>query len=73
MNDNENKGGIMLQSKLAPIIAGIVILIGAVLWAWTINSIDYSKMEAQGKGVRQPGSESPAPASPAAPALSNGQ
>lgn len=37
----------MLKSKIAPIIAGIIILILAVLWFLMINSIDYSQMKAR--------------------------
>lgn len=36
----------MNKSKIAPIIAGIVMIFLAIMWAWMINSIDYSKMKA---------------------------
>ena len=51
----------MLKSKLAPIIAGLVILIGAVCWIWMVMSIDYSRMNAQGTEAK------PAASAPAVP------
>lgn len=37
----------MKKSYIGPIIAGIILLGGGILWAWTVSSIDYTKMRAQ--------------------------
>lgn len=49
----------MHKSKIAPVVAGIVIVIGAALWIWNIMTIDYSRMLGQGQG-EQPVVNSPA-------------
>lgn len=51
----------MLKSKIAPIIAGLVILVGAAAWIWMVNSIDYSRMNARGSHAK------PAASAPAQP------
>ena len=51
----------MLKSKIAPIIDGIVILIGAAAGTGTVMSIDYSKMNAQGSEAK-PAASAPAQA-----------
>lgn len=49
----------MLKSKIAPVIVGIILVIGAALWIWTCLSIDYSKMNAQGSHAK-PAANAPA-------------
>lgn len=49
----------MLKSKIAPVIVGIILVIGAALWIWTCLSIDYSKMNPQGSYAK-PAASAPA-------------
>lgn len=40
----------MRNSKIAPIIVGIILAFGAAMWIWGIGSIDYSPMNAKSSG-----------------------
>jgi len=56
----------MLKSKLAPIIAGIVMLIAAIGWISLINSIDYTRIlatDGQANASAPASASTPAPSS----------